>query len=303
MAVGIASRSVSTVVTFPIYRAVALLQVEGAAPALGMPPKPYKGGFFGFLNVIKQTNSSLGWRANWRGAPFAAVAIAFTTPLGFVANDFVKSAMRNGQGDDGVKVILRKSIMAGVLSAAITLPFNWLAAWPVMLAKVDLRPDGVRFPAHRHFRALLSRPGLTASLMARAVPVSLLGTAVHRGLYFGLYDTFKFLNPMRDDHGAAGMLSRMGVGYGSSLGATFAAYPMAVVCNRFVVANVAPLSAPRASSSSVIGIRESARRAMAGTGVWGLYRGFKSQLTYVIAGGFALVFYDSIKDALMPQGR
>ena len=299
MAAGILSKSVSTVATFPISRGVALLQVEGAAPALlGAPPRPYKAGFFGFADVIRQTASSLGWRANWRGAPFAALAPAAVAPLTFAANDFVHSMMpRPAAGDQqSVGARLAANVARGALAGALTLPLSFFAGWPVLLAQADLRPEGQRLPARGHLGQLALRPALTASLVARALPVTALGVAVYRGLYFGLYNTLnESFNPMRRNQGAAGFVSKMGIGYATTLAAMFAAYPTRVVLSRLVVANVAAAGANGGAGAPFVGVGETARAAMAGRGVRGLYRGFMSNVTLAVAGALMLVLYDGVK--------
>ena len=50
---GAVAATISTALTYPFHRGVALIQLEGANPVLGTPATPFKGGFFGFVDALR----------------------------------------------------------------------------------------------------------------------------------------------------------------------------------------------------------------------------------------------------------
>ena len=78
---------------------MALIQLEGANPVLGTPATPFKGGFFGFFDAMRQTSSSLGVLANYRGATYAIIAPLITKPLNFAIKDNIKAVLGFNEQD------------------------------------------------------------------------------------------------------------------------------------------------------------------------------------------------------------
>ena len=90
---GAVAATISAALTYPFHRGVALIQLEGANPVLGTPATPFKGGFFGFFDAMRQTSSSLGVLANYRGATYAIIAPLLTKPLNFAIKDNIKTVL------------------------------------------------------------------------------------------------------------------------------------------------------------------------------------------------------------------
>ena len=180
---GLVAKTMSTALTYPLKRGVTLIQVEGANPALGAPTRPFKGGFFGLFDVMCQTINSLGVSANYRGATMAVVAPTLVAPLTFAIKHTVKNTLPRYNPKTDFWQFFAANMASGALAGALTFPIGLLISWPVKIAQANLRPEGLRLSGFGHFHSLLTYPGRTASLMARAAPLSILGTIAYRGRY------------------------------------------------------------------------------------------------------------------------
>ena len=104
-----------------------------------------------------------------------------------------------------------------------------------MRAQADLRPQGTRLDGFGHFTHMWgsTASATSLSLMARAVPFSIVGIVVYRGAYFGVNDTMVQLNPFKKDKGLVGLASKFATAQLSALFSTFLNYPFCVVVDRF----------------------------------------------------------------------
>ena len=84
-----AGKALSAPFTFPIQRAVTLLQSHGVGSARGAPSRPFTG-FFNF-NVISQTTASLGFAANYRGLAFSLCSAPPAFGCSKLAKDGIKA--------------------------------------------------------------------------------------------------------------------------------------------------------------------------------------------------------------------
>ena len=280
---GLISKIPATILTYPLTRSVTLLRVEGANPTLGAPARPFGGGFFAFVDVIRQTTASLGWRANYNGAALYLVGGALTKPLKFALNDWVKGVLPRYDPKREFASFAMVNFSSGAAAGLLALPFSCLVGWPVTRAQADLRPDGVRLGPFSHLRQMM-RPA-TGRMMLSVVPLSLLGAPLFRGAYFGVNDTLRGINPYQRDRGALGLASKFAIAQTASLAAQAVTYPIGTAVDRLVCANY----------ESHATLRDTARAAMEGRGVAGLFRGLKSQLSTSVGSGLMLMLYGELK--------
>ena len=294
---GAVAATISTALTYPFHRGVALIQLEGANPVLGTPATPFKGGFFGFFDAMRQTSSSLGVLANYRGATYAIIAPLLTKPLNFAIKDNIKTVLGFPEYNPKTEFwsFFAANMASGVAAGVVTIPGSYLAAWPVKIAQADLRPEGSRSTGYGHLKGLLGAPGRTLSLMVRAAPLHMVGIVAYRGPYFGIYDTLKHVNPYKNDRGATGLFSKFMIAQTSAVIAGVLAYPFGLVVSRFVVANAPGVT----EQGKHVTIGETYRSLVSGHGVVrGLWRGWPSQFTCTFASGLMLVAYDEVKALL-----
>ena len=294
---GAVAATISTALTYPFHRGVALIQLEGANPVLGTPATPFKGGFFGFFDAMRQTSSSLGVLANYRGANYAIIAPLLTKPLNFAIKDNIKTVLGFPEYNPKTEFwsFFAANMASGVAAGVVTIPGSYLAAWPVKIAQADLRPEGSRSTGFGHLKGLLGAPGRTLSLMVRAAPLHMVGIVAYRGPYFGIYDTLKHVNPYKNDRGATGLFSKFVIAQATAIIAGVLAYPFGLVVSRFVVANAPGVT----EQGKHVTIGETYRSLVSGHGVVrGLWRGWPSQFTCTFASGLMLVAYDEVKALL-----
>ena len=292
---GLVAKTISTGLTYPLHRGVALIQVEGANPALGAPATPYRGGFFGFFDAIRQTSNTLGASANYRGVGMAIVGPVVTTPVSFAVKDSVKHAVqgagyRYNPREDFWK-FFATNMLTGGLAGALTLPIGFLVGWPVKIAQADLRPEGTRLSGFGHCKSLLAHPLRTGSLIVRALPVSAFGIVMYRAPYFGIFDTLKEINPFKKDRGVMGFASKFAIAQTTALLAGLISYPFGLITGRFVVANAPGV----ATDGKHVTLGDVYRSLKDGRGVRGLWRGWPSQFTCTVTSALVLIGYDEIK--------
>ena len=292
---GIVAKTISTGLTYPLHRGVCLIQVEGANPALGAPATPYRGGFFGFFDAIRQTSNTLGALANYRGVGMAIVGPVVTSPVSFAVKDRVKHAVQRAgyrytPHEDFWK-FFATNMLTGGLAGALTLPIGLLVAWPVKVAQADLRPEGTRLSGFGHCKSLLAHPLRTGSLMARALPLSAFGIVMFRAPYFGIFDTLKEINPFKKDRGVMGFASKFAIAQTTALLAGAISYPFGLITGRFVVANAPGV----ATDGKHVTLGDVYRSLKDSHGVRGLWRGWPSQFMCTVTSALVLIGYDEIK--------
>merc|ERR1711918_213130 len=70
--------------------------------------------------------------------------------------------------------------------------------------------------------------------------VSVMGIIPYRGVYFGLFDSLKELNPYRKDKGPIGLISKFGVAQFVAITAGYASYPFDTVRRRLQMQSEKP---------------------------------------------------------------
>jgi solute carrier family 25 (adenine nucleotide translocator) protein 4/5/6/31 len=126
----------------------------------------------------------------------------------------------------------------------------------------------------------------------RGVLVSLLGVPVHRGVQFGLFDTFNAVNSGHNS-AASAMLSKFALAQISAMAGALAAHPFTVVQTR-LAANAHATSTNPPTFSGVI---STFRTTVHQDGVRGLWRGALFTLWTTPASALVLVLYDEAKRA------
>ena len=149
------------------------------------------------VNVIRQTTSSLGAAANYRGFAWSVAAKCTLKPAGqfasFKAKDAIKSRLQRPDAND-FRGFIASNLASGALAGLVTLPFSLTTDMPTTLAQADLRPDAKRHGGAGHALAMLRNSSGLGFTLVRTVPLSALGALLYRGPYFGFFDTLKQLN-------------------------------------------------------------------------------------------------------------
>jgi len=135
------------------------------------------------------------------------------------------------------------------------------------------------------YRKTLKTDGITG--LYRGFNISVVGIVVYRGLYFGLYDSLKpALSPLQDNPVALGFASFL-LGWGITIGAGLASYPIDTVRRRMMM-----------TSGEAVKYRSSAHafaEIVKKEGTKSLFKGAGANILRAVAGAGVLAGYDQLQ--------
>ncbi|KAG0486829.1 hypothetical protein HPP92_008924 [Vanilla planifolia] len=183
---------VHTVVA-PIERAKLLLQTqEGNAAILGFAGRPRKDRFRGMFDCIFRTVREEGVLSLWRGNGTGVLRYYPSVALNFSLKDLYRAMLRGeASQENAMTSAATANFLAGASAGCTTL----ILIYPLDIAHTRLaadigRSDSRQFRGIYHFlRTIHQTDGIRG--IYRGLPASLHGMVVHRGLYFGGFDTAK----------------------------------------------------------------------------------------------------------------
>ncbi|KAH8552144.1 mitochondrial carrier domain-containing protein [Umbelopsis sp. PMI_123] len=229
-AMGGLSAAISKTAAAPIERVKLLLQNQGELVRSGRLATPYKGIGDCFIRVYKEEGTLAFWRGN-----FANVLRYFPTQaLNFAFKDKYKRLFNQNNEKDGYIRWVAGNIAAGSAAGATSLVF----VYPLEYARTRLSNDSkTAGGGARQYNGILDvwRKTLRSDGIAgiyRGFNISCAGIIVYRGLYFGLYDTFKPLLPQRWRNN---LFANFALGFGVVTGASFLSYPIDTVRRRMML--------------------------------------------------------------------
>ncbi|GMI97926.1 hypothetical protein like AT5G56450 [Hibiscus trionum] len=171
----------------PIERAKLLLQTQDSNLAFaGSGRRKFKG----MIDCIFRTVREEGILSLWRGNGSSVLRYYPSVALNFSLKDLYKNILRNN-GDGHVFSGASANFIAGAAAGCTTL----ILIYPLDIAHTRLaadigRTDVRQFRGIYHFLSTIrEKDGIRG--IYRGLPASLHGMIVHRGLYFGGFDTIK----------------------------------------------------------------------------------------------------------------
>lgn len=174
----------------PIERSKLLLQTQESNIAIvaGRHRK-----FKGMVDCILRTVREEGFLSLWRGNGSSVLRYYPSVALNFSLKDLYRNVLKND--DDGPPIMSgpAANFFAGAAAGCTTL----IIVYPLDIAHTRLaadlgKADSRQFRGICHFLTTISRAEGIRGLY-RGLPASLHGMVVHRGLYFGGFDTIKDL--------------------------------------------------------------------------------------------------------------
>ncbi|KAI3812558.1 hypothetical protein L1987_17269 [Smallanthus sonchifolius] len=180
---------VHTVVA-PIERTKVLLQTQESNIAI-VGGKHRR--FNGMIDCIVRTVKEEGILSLWRGNGSSVLRYYPSVALNFSLKDLYKSILRGGNNSQQSTFISGPSanFIAGAAAGCTTL----VLIYPLDIAHTRLaadlgKTDSRQFQGIRHFLTTIwAKNGIRG--VYKGLPASLQGMVVHRGLYFGGFDTVK----------------------------------------------------------------------------------------------------------------
>lgn len=221
---------VAHTIVAPIERAKLLLQTQESNLAItGGKHRRFKG----MLDCIFRTVRDEGVRSLWSGNGSSVLRHYPSVALNFSLKDLYRTMLTSGQLHEKPLSMAPSNFLAGSLAGCTTL----IIIYPLDIAHTRLAADiGKRearqFKGLFHFlKTIHQKEGLKG--VYRGLPASLHGMIVHRGLYFGGFDTAKDM--MLQDSPHIPFWKRWIVAQGVTTSAGLLSYPLDTVRRRMMM--------------------------------------------------------------------
>ncbi|RCV21421.1 hypothetical protein SETIT_4G138600v2 [Setaria italica] len=262
---GGASSAVSKTVAAPVERVKMLLQNQEALIRAGRLWYPYGGIGDCFRRTVREEGALSLWRGNG-----ANVARYFPTQaLNFAFKDYFRGLLAFRRDTDGYWRWFAGNVASGSAVGATSLLFGCGERQFAGLADVyrkTLRSDGV-------------------AGLYRGFNVSVVGIVVYRGLYFGMYDSFKpvlLTGKLQDS-----FLASLALGWMITNGANLASYPLDSVRRRMMMTSGEAVKYKGAIDAFAQIIKNEDPKS--------LFKGAGANVLRAIAGAGALAGYDHLQ--------
>lgn len=209
------------------------------------------------------------------------------SPL-FLLQDLYKNILRNGSGGDGH---IFSGVSANFIAGAAAGCTSLILVYPLDIAHTRLAADVGRaevrqFHGIRHFLTTIwKKDGISG--LYRGLPASLQGMVVHRGLYFGGFDTIKETYSKKSE-AELPLWKRWVVAQAVTTSAGLLSYPMDTVRRRMMMQS--GLDKPVYHST-----RDCWKTIYMTEGVSSFYRGALSNMFRSTGAAAILVLYDEVK--------
>ncbi|XP_057477160.1 probable ADP,ATP carrier protein At5g56450 [Actinidia eriantha] len=276
----------------PIERAKLLLQTQESNAAIVSGPNRR---FKGMLDCIVRTVREEGILSLWRGNGSSVLRYYPSVALNFSLKDLYRNILRSGNSQ-GSQIVSGASanFIAGSAAGCTTL----IIIYPLDIAHTRLaadlgRNDARQFQGISHFLSTIRKKDGIRGIY-RGLPASLHGMVVHRGLYFGGFDTIKEMMSEESKQEVA-LWKRWVVAQAVTTSAGFLSYPLDTVRRRMMMQS--GLEQPMYSSTL-----DCWRKIYRAEGVASFYRGAVSNMFRSTGAAAILVLYDEVKK-FMNWGR
>ncbi|XVE97691.1 hypothetical protein REPUB_Repub03eG0040600 [Reevesia pubescens] len=269
----------------PIERTKLLLQTQESNLAIVAGRRRR---FKGMLDCIFRTVREEGILSLWRGNGSSVLRYYPSVALNFSLKDLYRNILRNSYFQDGhVFSGASANFIAGAAAGCTTL----VLIYPLDIAHTHLaadigRTDVRRFRGIYHFlRTIRKKDGIRG--IYRGLPASLQGMVVHRGLYFGGFDTIKEILSEESKTELA-LWKRWVVAQAVTTSAGLLSYPLDTVRRRMMMQS--GLEKPMYHSTM-----DCWRTIYRTEGVTSFYRGALSNVFRSTGAAAILVLYDEVK--------
>jgi len=275
------SAAVSKTAAAPIERVKLLIQNQDEMLKSGRLDRPYGGIGECFKRVIAEE----GFGSLWRGNLANVLRYFPTQALNFAFKDQFKLMFAVPKNANYTKKFA-SNIAAGGLAGAASLT----VVYSLDYARTRLANDSksAKKGGERQFNGLLDVYRKTLKTdgvvgLYRGFNISVVGIIVYRGLYFGLYDSFKpMLGPLQNN-----LLANFLLGWGITIGAGLASYPIDTVRRRMMMTSGEAVK----YKSSAHAFAEIVKKE----GYKSLFKGAGANVLRAVAGAGVLAGYDRLQ--------
>eukprot|EP01134_Creolimax_fragrantissima_P002818 CFRG2818T1 len=285
-ALGGVSGAVAKTCTAPIERVKLIIQTQDSNPRIisGEVPR-----YTGIGNCFARVYSEQGLGAFWRGNLTNVIRYFPTQAFNFAFKDSIKTLFPKADSKKEFGKFFLINMASGGLAGAGSL----CIVYPLDYARTRLASDVGS--GKRTFNGL--GDCLKKTVQARGVlglyngfGVSVAGIIPYRGVYFGLYDTLKELNPYKMDRGVLGVATKFGVAQFTAIAAGYASYPMDTIRRRLQMQSDKPKS-----EWMYKGTVDCFVKIIKTEGAGALFKGAGANALRTVGSAMVLVLYDQAK--------
>ncbi|CAN6441776.1 unnamed protein product [Victoria cruziana] len=273
----------------PIERTKLLLQTQESNIAIvGGKHRRFKG----MVDCLIRTVREEGFLSLWRGNGTSVIRYYPSVALNFSLKDLYKSMLKTDKLlDDSLISGVPSNFIAGAAAGCTTL----IIIYPLDIAHTRLaadigRSESRQFRGICHFlRTVYEKDGMRG--IYRGLPASLQGMVVHRGLYFGGFDTAKDMLAQGSANSSTSQLplwKRWIVAQAVTTSAGLLSYPLDTVRRRMMMQS----GLEKEAYSSTL---DCWKKIYMIEGVASFYRGGLSNMFRSTGAAAVLVLYDEIK--------
>ncbi|KXJ09412.1 ADP,ATP carrier protein, mitochondrial [Exaiptasia diaphana] len=224
-----AAAIISKTAAAPIERVKLLVQNQDEMLKQGRLETPYRG----VVDCTLRTYRTEGFLSFWRGNLANCIRYFPTQALNFAFKDQIKALFKPKKSDSS-PLKFGKNIASGGAAGAMSLLFVYSLDYCRTRLANDAKAG--KGGGERQFngmidvyRQTLKSDGIPG--LYRGFVISCVGIIVYRGFYFGLYDTLKPILLGED----AGLLISFVLGYGVTVSAGLASYPIDTIRRRMMM--------------------------------------------------------------------
>ena len=278
------SAAVSKTAAAPIERVKLLIQNQDEMIKAGRLARRYDG----IGECFRRTISDEGFLSLWRGNTANVIRYFPTQALNFAFRDSFKQMFGYSKDRDGYAMWMAGNLASGGAAGATGQLFVYSLDYTRTRLANDAKKAGPG--GQRQFngfidvyRKTLASDGIVG--LYRGFFPSVLGAVVYRGLYFGMYDSFKpilLVGTLQDN-----FLASFALGYCVTTAAGIAAYPLDTIRRRMMMTSGEQI---KYKSSWDAG-----RQIIVKNGVKALFNGAGANILRGVAGAGALSIYDQLQ--------
>ncbi|CAM9478006.1 unnamed protein product [Laminaria digitata] len=289
-ALGGVSGAVAKTCTAPIERVKLIIQTQDANPRIKSGEIPR---YTGIGNCFTRVYQEQGLKAFWRGNMTNIIRYFPTQAFNFAFKDTIKGMFPKANPKTEFGKFFAINMASGGLAGAGSLCF----VYPLDYARTRLASDVGT--GKRDFNGLwdcLSRTarGPKGVLgLYNGFGVSVMGIIPYRGVYFGLYDTFREKNPYKDDKGIKGLGSKFLIAQSVAILSGYASYPFDTIRRRLQMQSEKP-----PAEWMYKGTADCFKKIVKEEGGSALFKGAGANALRTVGSALVLVMYDQMKTVM-----
>jgi len=284
------SGAVAKTMTAPIERVKLIIQTQDANPRIRSGEVPR---YTGIVNCFSRVASEQGILAFWRGNFTNVIRYFPTQAFNFAFKDSIKKLFpRYNPKTEFGKFFLVQMASGGLAGAG-----SLTIVYPLDYARTRLASDVGT--GKRDFAGLWDCLSKTARgpkgpiALYNGFGVSVVGIIPYRGVYFGLYDSLREMNPYKNDYGVMGVCTKFACAQATAISAGYASYPFDTVRRRLQMQSEKPKEQwVYKNTMDCFG------KVCKTEGVTALFKGAGANALRTVGSALVLVFYDQLQGVL-----